>query len=861
MSLKEQTQNWLVDEVSLSNQQASQIMKFLAGEVASIKALDTELSVQSLFLDQVEADRRDLQQRDLQNVVANAGEVVIKDDKVERLALYDELRSRGFGKSLVVVDKNKRFHWYRISQANWTVKCGDSYVINRLAPLAGLLVSAKVGDELELPQIGEVEVVAERLLSGWNHIQRDIHQCINTDDATDLKPQTVSGGHRLVKQWIESAESLAISLTKQKTKHITEDHTSELTSQALMGGEDEAMLQDRMELFDSEMDPFREQSLAADFYTRTTHEQEELIRQPKSGIVAVEGVAGSGKTSVGLGRLKALHDAQFSHPDSDEFSDFFNDKTQMRAFVLSPQLKGYLKKTLDELHLTNLPISDFEEFRKQLLSHHAGLLGLKVPGVVSKNSRYSLCRAITSESCYGYDWLKTLDHALVVGMRDEIIEKMEWFENRDLNVLPSRKEGGQVLNFQLLISDWLAETKIGIERIFDRKRKSKDLSCMHLGRDLESLLRERTQYTQKNSIWYFNPEQQKWTVKRALNDINAIEAKPWSDSGFGPELTDRIKKVRRRLMSRLRDVLLLDAAGFKGVPFYIEKGSYAFVGHQDIESSIAQLNERLASAKLSSTDVDAMLVLSEALCATAARSIVQDDRSVDLYRASPRYSAVFIDEVQDFSEVQVLLMSLMADPRRNCVTVVGDFCQQLSQRRIRDLNNCFLGRGESPIRPFKLLENKRQRKNLASFSLYIRSKIESGLSDLPPYIETKGELEKLDLSECDWVDWLTEELGNIHPKKSVAVIFPSQSLAKNAFREFESDSLSFRDVQLSLDGRDLTKAFTAHFTTPLPSKGLEFDVVIAPYFNLFDFNDPVSANAAYVTVSRPRERLITIDIK
>jgi len=64
-----------------------------------------------------------------------------------------------------------------------------------------------------------------------------------------------------------------------------------------------------------------------------------------------------------------------------------------------------------------------------------------------------------------------------------------------------------------------------------------------------------------------------------------------------------------------------------------------------------------------------------------------------------------------------------------------------------------------------------------------------------------------------------------------------------------------RESAYSKDNRDLIKPFYVHFTTPLPTKGLEFDVVIAPYFDEFDFNDLLQANSAYVTITRPAKRL------
>ncbi len=853
MNLTALVLNWLKETAHLADATAEKLLKFSATKATSIRALDVELAVQSHFLAKIESERSELQERNLYGSVVNSHEVELQDNKAERFALYDELRSRGYGKSLVVMDESERLHEYRISQANWTVKCGDSYVVNRLAPVAGMLVSAKVGDVLELPKIGEVEVISEKLLSGWNHIESDIHQLINTDELTENKPQTVSGGKRQVSHWIQNAEGMV------EGQSLNGDVTTVQSDDIRVSGGDAVQaISDETELY---IDPLREQSLAADFYTRTTREQEELIRQPQSGVVAVEGVAGSGKTSVGLGRLKALHDAQYSPQDSEEFTDFFNDKSRMRAFVLSPQLKSYLKRTLDELHLTNLPISDYEEFRKQLISHHAKLLAFKIPGAMTQNAKFSLARLECPDICHTRSWVDLLDKALLAGMRLEILDKLDWFLSRDLKVLPPNKAGGQVLHYEELISNWILEAKAQIQSLFERKRQSNTLSCMELGRELETIFRGRQQQLQQATTLYFNPVQKQWSLTRVIDDINPLSIKPWSSEGIGSENSEKLKRVRERLIARMRDSLLMESASFKGVPTYIQAGIKLSDQEGVQDTNLSLLLTRLADSKLAQADIDAMLVLSEALCFTSIRSRSAVDSSkdpVDLYRAFSRCTAVFIDEFQDFTEVQVSLMGLMADPKKNCITVVGDFCQQLSQRRIRDLNKCFIGL--SSIKPFKLLENKRQTQNLASFSLFVRSKLEAGFNDIPPYIDTKGELERLSISESEWIDFFNEELSNIHPSKSVAVIFPSRELAEVAYREIGGEYQSLRDIQLSLDGRDLTKAFTAHFTTALPTKGLEFDVVFVPYFNRFDFADPISANSAYVAVSRAKERLVMMNI-
>jgi hypothetical protein len=90
------------------------------------------------------------------------------------------------------------------------------------------------------------------------------------------------------------------------------------------------------------------QALGHEFFTRTTVGQEAAVTAPR-GVTFVEGVAGAGKTSVALGRLKFF--ANFRTGEHlDEYglknaplSDFL--PSGMAGFVLSHSLKRYLRDT------------------------------------------------------------------------------------------------------------------------------------------------------------------------------------------------------------------------------------------------------------------------------------------------------------------------------------------------------------------------------------------------------------------------------------------------------------------------------------------------------------------------------------
>ena len=137
--------------------------------------------------------------------------------------------------------------------------------------------------------------------------------------------------------------------------------------------------------------------------TRTTIDQERVLYNPR-GLTFVEGIAGAGKTSVALGRLKFF--ANFSTGAEREYYGLQNaaDKdfspVGMMGFVLSHSLKRYLEQTANALELEHLPIRDFEEFRNDL----ASCFGIA--------NRFKKRKGDTSTFRSRVNWLRALDVAM-----------------------------------------------------------------------------------------------------------------------------------------------------------------------------------------------------------------------------------------------------------------------------------------------------------------------------------------------------------------------------------------------------------------------------------------------------------------
>ena len=113
--------------------------------------------------------------------------------------------------------------------------------------------------------------------------------------------------------------------------------------------------------------------LGRGFYTSTTKEQEDMMQNRNYGVVLVEGVAGSGKTSIALGRAKMLVDRDRTKAENERNYVLEN----MIGFVPDKQLIQYLETTRNRLHLNSMSIFSFREYRNDLMKLHASLIGLR----------------------------------------------------------------------------------------------------------------------------------------------------------------------------------------------------------------------------------------------------------------------------------------------------------------------------------------------------------------------------------------------------------------------------------------------------------------------------------------------------
>lgn len=272
-----------------------------------------------------------------------------------------------------------------------------------------------------------------------------------------------------------------------------------------------------------------------------------------------------------------------------------------------------------------------------------------------------------------------------------------------------------------------------------------------------------------------------------------------------------------------------------------------------------QISAQLAHRKLNDADIDLLLCLAHLVgrgFTAAPRELSEPDF----------YQAVFVDEVQDFTEQQVFLMAEQARPEYRAVTVVGDIAQKLHNGSTINLEACFPAQALPVV---QLSENLRQLEapGLAWFSTCFRTQLQEGKpARKPEGIIARHLQEFADLvrgpelryveDESELIDQMIEILSETVPQHTVAVLLPDGGTA-DAFYKLCKNRLLEKMIDSELSERiDLSRRHVRHFTAVGNAKGLEFDVVVLPYLECYDLTNKADTNRLYVALTRPRRKLI-----
>jgi hypothetical protein len=903
-----------------------------------------ELETVEKLMDLVDESVQYLSSRNLSNVIINPGNTRIVDNKSDRIAVLRELKATAYGKTVVLQD-GEVVKIYRIAQANdGFAKIG---VLHRLTPVARILVSAEVGDDVKIPS-GTYEVIAVANLTRYDGVELSINWAnfkrmkLQRDDLSI--PQTVED----LRQYVKRGEPQKPTVDSEHTEGAFDLGEIEgLGTESADWVEDE-FAEDEEPSGPEGISQEERMSLSGSFYTSTTRAQEELMQEGMGGLLLVEGVAGSGKTSVALGRAKVFFDRRYNDPEGEEHDDFFNQETAV-GFVLSSQLIDYLKLTRDQLYMHQMPVKEFHELRESLRRSRN----------VDGDGKYShyIGPDPVGDVVGQMPWLYAADRAIASRFADRLAESFrEEIPKWQIELEPSRQE--------ILGQMWL-DMAVRLRGVIDSLRQSATPFALEgLAKQVQLVRNQSTDDFGQGNFWVKDPVTDVWKLFKSL--ARALDYLVGSGSEFGYSSKDKIEKLldlesqldlvvkradklmvdgkvgggllsrdelrnrlinelifypndgrwqkiachqkrmaellrrgelwtkpagepvwqkiatrinpfvgpeygqlRIRFQNALRDRLLRSLRLVDAYAAALADGSFQEELRQLVPShdtsvaevAVAHASVRLKQKVLADADIDALLALAH-LFSLGYRGRA-DVNPITHWEEPYFYCKVFIDEVQDFSEIQVFLMAEQADPRRRAVTAVGDFKQQLNPGTVVDIRRCFPRAKPHELKPSFLSENKRQAPALAYFSSCFRREV---LGDRESVVKYPTILEKGVSSPTIWkgngeendAALLKQIILMISADRSLAVVCSSKDIARELEGKLCSDlGVSYRQTQVS-ERRDLCRPYFIHFTTALDVKGLEFDAVIVPDFDRFDLTDPISANSAYVAITRPKSELHVI---
>ena len=275
----------------------------------------------------------------------------------------------------------------------------------------------------------------------------------------------------------------------------------------------------------------------------------------------------------------------------------------------------------------------------------------------------------------------------------------------------------------------------------------------------------------------------------------------------------------------------------------------------------SRISEQLQARKLAEEDIDLLLCLAHIV----GRGFSGTPQTLS---EPPFYQAVFVDEVQDFTEQQIYLMVEQARPEYRAITVVGDVAQKLLNGSVIDILACFPGKRVPRV---QLTENLRQLEapGLAWFTACFRAELQDGLTGYEPSEDLRARMTEhanrlrgpellLVADEEDLREQVVDALQRVQPHQTAAVILRDPESAAAFFGTCKT-SLVAQMVEAELSDKiDLSRRHVRHFTSVTHAKGLEFDVVIVPYLEQYDLTDPTHINRLYVALTRARRKLVLL---
>ncbi len=908
---------------------------------------------------------------------------------------YEELYRHGFGKTVVIDTENSGRQVLRTSLATCDYASTKLGYATPDSPIGRLCRQAQIGLRSESNQWGRYTIVEIRNFARFSGIEAaqniknfQVMESTSIADKGKQGLQTVINNLKLsLQRWYRPKHQQAV-VTDVALSPLLENIPADGIEQEsenwldFATGQDYELFQDDAEEHLNHYDIYGRSDddrddyigLSSYFFLNPTEEQLSVMAgATTTGPMLVEGVAGSGKTCVALGRAKTLCDLART-PDEEQFNADFLDESSV-GFVRTGELVNYLKASCQSLSIDKLPIEEYRSLVYRLnnvrqleqrststsaegqkvtrarytnvsenLSYdfsaettmnwlHASaqaigallqlelqkqLASLSIPAELLKahflaetkagNALLELVkRSLASDYASLFNQLSghsggafALDNLLsrLVNAHERI--ERDLFDKNTLWVHPSEEEWLIVKEAKAAVTTLreMSVVLVVVERVRDEndriRRKATEI-LIETYTDLLNIFAQNGSVRSEDGLSVYVAEDAEiiWECRTDLKlvcdippvvnsikitwakDFDAVNIHLINQKLFGinqkrifslSESNPFVRKIevgdektQTSLAARLRSQMQRIYSSWQYADLYRD-ALLSFPQYWQDYSHVSQASERLKAKLLADHDKDILLALAQIITRGA-----QSSRLAPRLQEQPFYPSVFIDEVQDFTEVQVFLMAQQADPKYHAVTLVGDMHQQLGRGNVRDLDACF---PYHSLTKFLLKENKRQEREpqLAATSMLFRalvqndSRVQESAGQLTLWREQaqNGTNKKFINQPFDNIDAELVDLISEQPHgRTIAVICPDLALARELEERVRNDLIqkSSRTPRVA-EHIDLAQKYQVHFSCAENVKGLEFDTMIYVGLEKIDWANPQELNKVYVTISRPRKRLI-----
>lgn len=539
-------------------------------------------------------------------------------------------------------------------------------------------------------------------------------------------------------------------------------------------------------------------------------EQDTTMRFPMRGFLRIEGVPGSGKTTVALQRIAYLIDRQYDELPLPEHSEPIFSEQKTLVLVLNEVLEIYLKRLLEDLNLTAVDTVSFNNFISEFLARTG-----------------CLASAIIVPSAESSPWLELLK------TRHEILTPLKLFTR--LSVEQSTKASALQLlqefhkavprRFRALfhkVDDALSA--------FEKRIGEGSLSLKDLLVDLTRIESTVPKSGKTRSAWEQLNRQFATTLQNVWNPSSILTnfySSPQFDS-FLKEAVDRewIKRHHRPQMKVVLSEMIRDGK------FTDNDLSLAAIVHLWLVSGIAQVPTL--------------------------------NYYRDWLRPLPSYSHIVIDEVQDFTEIQTRFISYLMQDELRCITAVGDLTQKLrwpEGLESWERTGLFARGHQETLGVFKTNYRQTYQLGRLAYEYY-----KQAFDKEPPFVPVKRMegrrpgltvvkgLEREIVAMTDVVN----EMVRVLMSPTIALIVEDDTVREQYRDELSSRLSGVIECRLSR-GRDIKGLEVLHVVSLDDVKGLEFDAVVISNANKILHNPKnesearTARNRLYVAITRARK--------